>query len=91
MIDRRNRPCILEEVISYLRQDISAFLVGAEMIEITKRVEMRTIIRFVALFFPRGLFVRASRPLVDAALYLITTDTTRQHPGRGTWLQPLPP
>jgi hypothetical protein len=52
-------------------------------IEITKRVEMRKVSGIVVLFFPHGLFVRASGPLVDAALYLITTDTTRQHPGRG--------
>jgi hypothetical protein len=88
---RRNRPCILEEVILYLRQEIFAFLVGAVTIEITKRAEMRKVIGFVVLFFPRGLFACASGPLVDAALYLITTDRTRQHPGRGTWLQSLPP
>jgi len=43
---------------------------------------MRKVTGFIVLFFPHGLFVRASRPLVDAALYLMTTDTTRQHPGR---------
>jgi hypothetical protein len=86
-----NRPCILEEVILYILQEISAFLVGAVTIEITKRAEMRKVIGFAVLFFPHGLLACASGPFVDAALYLITTDTTRQHPGRGTCLQSLPP
>ena len=57
-----------------MRQETFAFLVGAVVIEITKRAEMRKVIGFIALFFPHGLFPSASRPLVDAALYLITTD-----------------
>lgn len=64
---------------------------GAETIEIIKRVEMRKVNGFVALFGPIGLLACTSRPLVDAALNLITTGTTRQHPGRGAWLQSLPP
>jgi hypothetical protein len=52
--------------------------------EITKRVEMRKVIDIVTLFFPRGLSVCARGPFVDAALYLITMDTTRQHPDSGT-------
>jgi hypothetical protein len=49
--------------------------------EITKRVEMRMVMGFVVHFFPTGLVVCASRPLVDAALDLMTTCTTRQNPG----------
>jgi hypothetical protein len=88
---RRNRPRILEQVILYPSQDIFAFLVGTATSDITKQVEMRKVFGFVVLFFPRGLFACASRPLVDAALYLKTTDTTRQHAGRDMWLQSLPP
>jgi hypothetical protein len=83
---RRNRPRIREEVILYLRQET-----WAATIEIKNRVEMRNIIVFITLFYPHGLFACASRPLVDAALYLITEDTTRQHQGGGTWLRSLPP
>ena len=71
---RRNRPCILEEVISYLHYETFAFLVGTVTIEITKQAEMQEVFYFVVLFFPHGLFVCPSRPLVYAALYLITTD-----------------
>ena len=60
------------------------------IMEITERAEMRIVNGFVVHFFPRGLFASASKPLVDAALYLITTDTTHQHPGRRTWPQSLP-
>ena len=45
-----------------------------------KRVS--TMISFVEYFFPTGLFACASRPLVDAALDLMTTCTNRQNPGQ---------
>ena len=66
----------------YLPQEISTLLAWAVSIEITKRVEMREVIGFVALFFPTGLVACASGPLVNAALNLIKTYTTRQNPGR---------
>jgi len=68
--------------MSYLRQIFA--LVGVETIEVTKqRVEMGKVNDFVVLFIPHGLFARAGRPLVDAALYLVTMKTTRQHPQAG--------
>jgi hypothetical protein len=54
----------------------------AVSIEITKRVEMRNVIGFVALFLPTGLDACASGPLVNAALDLMTTYTTRQIQGK---------
>ena len=48
--------------------------------EITKRVEMRSVIGFVALLLPIGLDTCASGPLVNPALDLMTTYTTRQNP-----------
>lgn len=56
-------------------------MVCAVSIEITKRVEMRNIIGFVELFLPTGLDACTSGPLVNAALDLMTTHTTRQNPG----------
>jgi hypothetical protein len=58
----------------------------AVTIEITKPVEIPKVTVSVAIFVPLGLIPCASRPLVDAALYLITMDTTCQHQGEGTWL-----
>jgi hypothetical protein len=52
----------------YPPEEISASLVVVEFI---KRVDMRTINSFVALFAPIGLFPCAIRPLVDAALDLM--------------------
>ncbi len=49
--------------------------------EIKERVDMRTVMGFVALFLPTRLFACTSRPLVDAALDLTTTGTIRQRPG----------
>ncbi len=60
---------------------ISTLMVWVVTIDITKRVEMRKVIAFVVLFLPVGLYVCASRPLVDAALDLTTTGTVRQLPG----------
>jgi hypothetical protein len=51
-----------------LLQEIFALSVWTVSIEITKRVEMRKVIGFVALFLPTGLVVCASGPLVNAAL-----------------------
>jgi hypothetical protein len=48
-----------------------------------KRVDVRKVNGFVALFAPIGLFECAIRPLIDAALDLMTTSTTRQHPEQG--------
>jgi hypothetical protein len=56
-------------------QEISTLLVWATIIEITKRIEMRKVIGFVVHFLPTGLFACSSRPLVDAALDLVTTCT----------------
>jgi len=56
--------CILEEVVLDSPQEIST----PTIIEIMKRVEMRTVIGFVVHFLPTGLFACSSRPLVDAAL-----------------------
>jgi hypothetical protein len=50
-------------------------------IDITKRVEVRKVIGFVALFLPTGLVVCTSGPLVNATLDLVTTYTTHQNPG----------
>ena len=44
--------------------------------EVTKRVEMRNVNSFAALFAQFRLFPRALRPLADAALDLVTTSTT---------------
>jgi hypothetical protein len=79
MVEKENLPCTLEEVVLYLRQEISALLVQAVFTEVTKRVEMRNVNGHVALFAPTGLFPCAIRPLVDAALDLMTS-TNRQHP-----------
>ena len=54
-------------------QEIFTLSVYAVRIEITKRVEMRRVLGFVALFLPTRLVVCASGPLVNAALDLITT------------------
>ena len=51
----------------------------AVAMEVTKRVEMRDVYSFVALFGQFGLFPCPIRPLVDAALNLIKS-TNRQHP-----------
>ena len=56
-----------------LLQEISTLSVLAVSIEITKRVEVRKVIGFVVHFLPAGLFAYPSRPLVDAALDLMTT------------------
>ena len=74
----RKLPCSLEEVVLNSPQKIFTYLVLAEIIDITKAVEMRKVIGFVEHFFPIGLIVGASRPLGDAALDLMTTCTTRQ-------------
>jgi hypothetical protein len=63
-------------------QEISTLSVLAVSIEITKRFEVRKVIGFVVHFLPTGLFAYSSRPLVDAALDLMTTYTTRQNPGQ---------
>jgi hypothetical protein len=76
----RNLPCIPEEVKLYLHQKVSVLSVVAEITEIMKRVEVRTVNGFVALFAPIGLFPGAIIPLIYAALDLII-NTTRQHPG----------
>ena len=64
-------------------QELSTLLVWAMSIEIMKRVEMRRILGLVEHLLPTGLFVCSSSPLVDAALGLTTTNTTRQIPGQG--------
>ena len=74
----RKLPCGLEEVVLNSPQKIFTCLMWAEIIDITKAVEMRKVIGFVEHFFPIGLIVGASRPLGDAALDLMTTCTTRQ-------------
>ena len=63
-----------------MHQKISILSVVAEITEIMKRVEMRTVNGFIALFAPIGLFPDAIRTLIYAALNLIIS-TTRQHPG----------
>jgi hypothetical protein len=82
MIDRANLPCSLEEVVLDSPQEVSTLLVWAAIMDITKRVEMRKVIGFVMHFFPTGIFACASRPLVDAALDLMTACTTRQNPAK---------
>ncbi len=67
--------------MSDLPKEISTLLVWAVSIEITKRVKMREVSSFVALFLPTGLVTCASGPVVNAALSLMTTYTTRQNPG----------
>ena len=52
-----------------------------ERVEITKRVEMRKVIGKVVPLIPTGLFPCSSIPLIDAALDLKTTCTTRRYPG----------
>jgi hypothetical protein len=79
---RGNLPCLVQEVVLYLRQEISALLVLAVVTEVTERVEMRKVNGFVALFAQFGLFPCAIRPLADAALDL-KTSTNRQHPEQG--------
>jgi hypothetical protein len=81
MIDRANLPCSLEEVILNLPQEISTLSVWATIIEMTKLVKMRKVIGLVVHFLPTGLYVCSRTPLVDAALDLTTTCTTRQHLG----------
>src|SRR6266566_3487654 len=76
MMEERNLPCIFEEVVLDSPQEISTPLVWATIMEITKRVEMREVIGFVVHFLPTGLFACSSRPLVDAALDLMTTCIT---------------
>jgi len=60
--------CILEEVVLDSSQEMSTHFVWDEIMEITKRVEMRNVIGFVVHFPPTRLFACSSRPLVDAAL-----------------------
>ena len=72
-------PCFLQEVELYLWQIV--LLTAAVITEIMERGEMQTVNGFVALFAPTGFFPCAIRPLVDTALDLTTTSTTRQHPG----------
>ena len=62
-----------------LLQEIFTLSVCAVRIEITKRVEMRRVLGFVAPFLPTRLVVCASGPLVNAALDLMTTYATRQN------------
>ena len=83
--DRRrgNLPCLLEKVVLYLCQEISALLMLAVATEVTKRVEMRNVNSFAAFFAQFRLFPRAIRPLADAALDLVTTSTNHQHPEQG--------
>ena len=82
MVDKGGSiPCFLEKVALYLLQEITALLELAVIVEITKRVEMRNVNSFVALFAQIGLFPCAIRPLVNATLDLMTTSTTRQHLG----------
>lgn len=64
----------------YLHQKISVLSLVAEITEIMKRVEMRTVNAFAALFAPIGPFPGAIRPLIYAALNLMIS-TTCQHPG----------
>ena len=78
---RGNLPCTPEEVVLYLRQEISALLEIAVATEVTKRVEMRNVSAFETFFPPIGLFPCAISPLVNAALDLMTMSTTHQHPG----------
>jgi hypothetical protein len=69
---RGDLPRILEEVVLNPRQKIPALLAVAVMAEIKERVEMRKVIGLVAPFAPIGLIPCAIRPLVDAALDLMT-------------------
>ena len=68
-------PCILEEVKLDLGQQISTFLAADMITEIMKRVAMRTVNGFVALLVPVCLYPCTSRPLVDAALDLMSSTT----------------
>jgi hypothetical protein len=54
-----------------LPHEISTLIVRAVGIEISKRVEMRIVNGFVALFLPTGLVACASGPLFNAALNLM--------------------
>jgi len=60
--------CSREELVLDSLQETSILFVWGAIMVITKRVEMRKVIGLVVHFFPTGLFVCASRPLVDAAL-----------------------
>jgi hypothetical protein len=55
----------------YLLQEISALWVDV-IAEIGKRLDVRMINGFVALFVPTGVLPCTISPLVNAALYLIT-------------------
>jgi hypothetical protein len=55
----------------------------AVAMKVTKRVEMRKVNSFVALFAQFRLFPCAIRPLADAALDLVTS-TNRQYPEQGS-------
>lgn len=67
-------PCISEEVILYLCQEVSALWI-AVIAEFIKRRDVRLVNDLVPGFVPVGRFARAIGPLVDAALYLITPRT----------------
>ena len=82
MVDGEDLPCLLEKVVLYLCQGISALLVLAVAMEVTKRVEMRDVYSFVALFRQFGHFPCTIKPLADAALDLMTS-TNRQYPEYG--------
>ena len=80
IIDRATLPCIPQEVVLDLPQEVFTVLMWAASIEITKRVEMGKVLGFIAHFLPTGLIECASGPLVNTALDLTTTNTARQNP-----------
>jgi len=59
--------CTFEEVVLYLCRELSAMW-GVVITEISKRLDMRMVSGFVAVFVPIGRFVRAISPFADAAL-----------------------
>ncbi len=67
-------PCISEEVMLYLCQEVSALWI-AVIAEFIKRRYVRLVNGLVPAFIPVGRFARAISPLIDAALYLITART----------------
>jgi hypothetical protein len=64
--------------VLYLCRELSTMW-GVVITEISKRLDMRMVSGFVAVFVPIGQFVCAISPLADAAFYLRTADT-RQDP-----------
>ena len=56
---------------------------GFMITEIGKRLDMRKVSGFVAIFVPIGLYVCAITPLANAALYLVIAANTRQDPSKG--------